>query len=89
MNTLTLTEEGGRTTLTLRGGPHNATAEELATFEAAREGMGRGFAGTFAQLEAYLVRRRRQRSRPKKSEIVTLGRAPKRTGTPPAPGGAP
>lgn len=38
---------------------------------------------------AYLVRRRRQRSRPKKSEIVTLGRAPKRTGTPPAPGDAP
>jgi len=27
---------------------------------------------------AYLVRRRRHRSRPKSSEIVTLGRAPKR-----------
>ena len=32
---------------------------------------------------AYLVRRRRQRSQPKKPEIVTLGRAPKRGSTPP------
>ncbi|MBI5600406.1 MAG: hypothetical protein HY944_02440 [Gemmatimonadetes bacterium] len=34
---------------------------------------------------AYLVRRRRQRSQPKKSEIVTLGRAPKRGSVPSGP----
>ncbi len=36
---------------------------------------------------AYLVRRRRARSQPKKSEIVTLGRAPKRGGLPSGPAG--
>jgi hypothetical protein len=38
---------------------------------------------------AYLVRRRRRRSQPKPSEIVTLGRAPKRGGVPPGPVGGP
>lgn len=38
---------------------------------------------------AYLVRRRRKRSQPKPSEIVTLGRAPKRDGLPSGPVGGP
>lgn len=38
---------------------------------------------------AYLVRRRRRRSQPKKSAIVTLGRAPKRGGVSSGPVGGP
>ena len=55
LNTLTLAEHDGRTTLTLRGGPINATAEELRAFEAGRAGMQGGFAGTFQQLDRYLA----------------------------------
>jgi uncharacterized protein YndB with AHSA1/START domain len=55
LNTLTLTEHGGKTTLTLRGGPINATAEELQAFEAGRAGMQGGFAGTFDKLDRYLA----------------------------------
>jgi len=54
-NTLTLTEVDGRTRLTLRGGPINASAAELASFTAAIGGMEKGFAGTFKQLDAYLA----------------------------------
>src|SRR5580658_7655367 len=58
LNTLTLAESGGRTTLTLRGAPVNATDEERATFAAARKSMQQGFAGTFEQLDAYLATQR-------------------------------
>jgi uncharacterized protein YndB with AHSA1/START domain len=56
MNTLTLTENAGKTTLTLRGGPHNATEEELIAFEGMFESMNQGFAGTFDQLDEYLAK---------------------------------
>ena len=55
LNILTLTEEGGSTTLTLSGWPINATEEEHNTFNSARAGMQQGFTGTFDQLEAYLT----------------------------------
>lgn len=55
LNTLTLTEEDGRTTLTLRGSPLNATEAEKQRFEAMRPSMNQGFNGTFDQLEAYLA----------------------------------
>jgi uncharacterized protein YndB with AHSA1/START domain len=55
LNKLTLTERDGKTTLTLRGGPINATAAERATFEGGRESMRQGFGGTLDQLEAYLA----------------------------------
>ena len=55
LNTLTLTEHGGKTTLTLRGGPINASAEELQAFAAGRAGMQGGFAGTFDKLDRYLA----------------------------------
>jgi uncharacterized protein YndB with AHSA1/START domain len=44
----------GKTKLTLRWAPLNATAEEQKTFDAARDGMSGGWAGTFERLEAYL-----------------------------------
>jgi len=55
MNTLTLTEEAGKTTLTLRGGSYNATDGERKTFEDMFESMNQGFAGTFEQLDEYLA----------------------------------
>lgn len=54
-NTLTLAEDAGKTTLTLRGGPLNATEAEIATFTGARPMVQQGFAGTIDQLEAYLA----------------------------------
>jgi uncharacterized protein YndB with AHSA1/START domain len=56
LNTLTLAEDGGRTTLTIRGGPIDASAEECRTFEGAFAGMQQGFKGTLDQLAEYLER---------------------------------
>jgi len=46
---------GGKTKITLRWSPHNATAEEIKTFDAARSGMTQGWGGSFERLAAYLV----------------------------------
>lgn len=54
LNTVTLIEHNGRTTLTMRGAPFNATPAELARFDAMRPSMDQGFAGTFDQLAEYL-----------------------------------
>ncbi len=54
LNTLTLEEKDGQTLLTIRGGPINATQEEIDAFLKNRPGMQQGFAGTFAQLDEYL-----------------------------------
>jgi uncharacterized protein YndB with AHSA1/START domain len=56
LNTLTLSENEGKTTLTLRGGPINATEEERKTYEAGFESMKQGFGGTFDQLADYLAK---------------------------------
>ena len=56
INTVLLSEAEGRTTVTLRGGPINATLEEHETFWKAQESVRQGFAGTFDQLAAYLAR---------------------------------
>lgn len=55
LNTVTLTESGGKTTLTLRGAPINATEEEYEAFWNAQDSTKQGFAGTFDQLAAYLA----------------------------------
>ncbi|MDB5599130.1 MAG: polyketide cyclase [Xanthobacteraceae bacterium] len=55
-NTMTLTEEGGKTTLTLRGGPLNATQAERKCFEGMFDSMQQGFAGTFDRLDEYLAK---------------------------------
>jgi uncharacterized protein YndB with AHSA1/START domain len=46
---------GGKTRVTLRWSPLNATAEEQATFDAAHGGMTQGWAGSFERLDAYLA----------------------------------
>jgi uncharacterized protein YndB with AHSA1/START domain len=56
LNTLTLAESGGKTTLTLRGGPINATEVERRIFADNFAGMQQGFSGTYDQLAEYLER---------------------------------
>ena len=53
----TFTEANGKTTVTLRWAPYEATPEEEAAFNdpQARGGMKMGWAGTFEQLDAYLA----------------------------------
>lgn len=55
INELTLEEQDGRTVLTLRGRPHNASVIEQQTFAAGFESMRMGFGGTLDQLAAYLA----------------------------------
>lgn len=55
LNTVTLTESDGKTTVTFRGGPINATEEERDTFWNSQKSVQQGFAGTFDQLAAYLA----------------------------------
>ena len=50
----TFDENDGRTTLTIRWSPHNATESERATFNAAHAQMQQGWAGMFDQFAAYL-----------------------------------
>jgi uncharacterized protein YndB with AHSA1/START domain len=45
---------GGKTNLTIRWSPINASAAEQQTFDAAHDGMRQGWSGTFDQLAAYL-----------------------------------
>jgi len=57
LNTLTLSEHKGKTTLTIRSVPFNATNEERETFEAGLDSMRQGFNGSLDQLADYLARR--------------------------------
>lgn len=56
LTTVTFEDAGyGKTKLTLRWAPLNATPEERQTFDAARQGMSGGWSGSFEQLDAYLA----------------------------------
>lgn len=59
LSTTTFEEANGKTTLTLRWEPYQATQEEIDTFNAGRAGMDQGWAGTFAQLDAYLAKKQK------------------------------
>jgi uncharacterized protein YndB with AHSA1/START domain len=54
LNNFSLTEANGKTTLTLRGGPINATPEQVKLFGDNLPSMQGGFAGTFQALDEYL-----------------------------------
>jgi len=54
LSTSTFSERNGKTTITLEWLPINATLEEIATFEAGRDGMKMGWTGTMEQLTEYL-----------------------------------
>jgi uncharacterized protein YndB with AHSA1/START domain len=55
LNTLTLTEQGGQTTLTLRGSPINAE-EERKAFVGMLASMQQGWGGTLDKLAEHLAR---------------------------------
>ncbi|MBI2893748.1 MAG: SRPBCC domain-containing protein [Deltaproteobacteria bacterium] len=50
LSTLTLAERGGKTTLTVRGVPINASEAERTAFERGRASMQQGWTGTLGQL---------------------------------------
>jgi uncharacterized protein YndB with AHSA1/START domain len=56
LNTLTLSEHKGKTTLTIRSVPFNAEKEESETFEAGLDSMRQGFNGSLDRLADYLAR---------------------------------
>ena len=55
LSTTTFSEQAGKTTMTLKWAPLNATEEERKTFEAAHKGMEQGWTGTLDQLSEYLA----------------------------------
>jgi uncharacterized protein YndB with AHSA1/START domain len=55
LNTWTFEEENGKTLLTLKGVPYNASEEEKQFFEAMHPSMNQGFGGTFDQWTNYLI----------------------------------
>lgn len=55
LSTITFVESAGKTTVTVKWAPINATQAERNAFEAARSSMTQGWSGTFEQLEAYLA----------------------------------
>jgi uncharacterized protein YndB with AHSA1/START domain len=57
LNVVTFTEQNGRTTVALRGGPVNATEEERRTFAGHADSMRQGFSGSFDQLAEFLEER--------------------------------
>jgi uncharacterized protein YndB with AHSA1/START domain len=56
LSTATLTERDGKTTVTIRWAPLNATEEERKTFDTNHESMKMGWGGTFEQLGEYLAK---------------------------------
>jgi uncharacterized protein YndB with AHSA1/START domain len=53
----TFAERDGKTTVTIKWLPLDATDEERKTFDSARDGMTQGWTGTFEQLADYLAKR--------------------------------
>lgn len=60
-NRITLSEEGGVTTLVLQGHPINATEAQETTYRAIIPNMEQGFGGTMDQLKTFLERQDAQR----------------------------
>jgi len=56
LSTVTFTEREGRTTITMRGAPINATESERETFVSNHELMRKGWTGTMDQLADYLAK---------------------------------
>ena len=55
LHTVLFTEVHGKTTLTLRGHPINATEVERKTYAGFRDSMKQGFGETFDRLDEYLA----------------------------------
>jgi uncharacterized protein YndB with AHSA1/START domain len=49
-------QPGGKTKVTIRWSPHNATEDEQKTFDASHDSMRMGWTGSLDQLDAYLAK---------------------------------
>lgn len=56
LNTITVTEEGEKTTLTMIVTPLSPTEEEIKVFEASKEMAQKGYSETFHQLDEYITK---------------------------------
>ena len=56
LSTITFEERQGKTTVTVRWSPYNATEAERKTFDAGRDSMKEGWTGTLDQLESDLAK---------------------------------
>jgi uncharacterized protein YndB with AHSA1/START domain len=56
LSTTTFADQGDKTEMTLVWEPYEATADEVAAFDAGRPGMAAGWGGTMATLDAYLAK---------------------------------
>jgi uncharacterized protein YndB with AHSA1/START domain len=57
LSTFTFEEEaGGKTRLTIRWSPYDASEEEQKAFDSSHDSMRQGWGGTMEQLEAYLAK---------------------------------
>jgi uncharacterized protein YndB with AHSA1/START domain len=56
LNSVTLAEQDGKTTVTLRAIPLDPTAEERATFEGMFDSMDEGYGGTWDKLAEHLAK---------------------------------
>jgi uncharacterized protein YndB with AHSA1/START domain len=56
LNIVSFTEQDGKTTLTLRSAPIQATEEEVQFFHSLHSSMQQGYGGTFDQLDEYLAK---------------------------------
>lgn len=52
----TFSERDGKTAITLKWLPLDASDEQIRTFDGSRDGFKQGWTGTFAQLEEYLAK---------------------------------
>ena len=55
LNTITVTEQDGKTTMTLHSTPLNASAIEIETFKAGHDSMQQGFGGMYEEYGKYLA----------------------------------
>ena len=59
LSTFTFEEQpGGKTKVTIRWSPHNASEEERKTFDSSHDSMRQGWGGTMDQLADYLAKAR-------------------------------
>ena len=56
LSTMTLTEQGGKTTFTIEWAPFEATEAERKTFAAGHDSMRQGWTGTLDKLAAHLAK---------------------------------
>ncbi|MEA2904497.1 MAG: hypothetical protein QOI12_1884 [Alphaproteobacteria bacterium] len=56
LSTFTFEDAGGKTKVTIRWAPYNASEEERKTFDAGHDSMRQGWGGTMEQLQTYLAK---------------------------------